>query len=236
MYAHEVRVWYQNFFVYLWYSTMYLRRVVTSLLNTISSFPRVSDISLYIHVPVIVSHSSVVCEWVFGLVDRQRNTRDGATEANSKTCSTLRSSDSQQCYVDNKCTEMGTQNMQKEARNVSTCESSEQTIQPEGTGTCTHSKKTDKYTEKRTVKGKHKKESETSPPEDSSSSDGEDIALLKEMFPDLTEECLRNTLKRCGRDMDSTIQRLLTMADQERERGRKKEKKNSKEVVYSYIV
>ena len=165
---------------------------------------------------------------MFGLVDKQRHAneeRGNVVEpcSSSETSSTLKLSDSQQNYVDVASIKTRIPSLQKETSG---------NTQPQGTKAHPHPKKTDKFAEKRTVKEKYNKEREITLQEDSSPS--EDIVLLREMFPDMGEERLRNTLKRCGSDMDSTVQRLLTMADQEREKEREREwereKVKSKEV------
>ena len=50
----------------------------------------------------------------------------------------------------------------------------------------------------------------------------DDVVLLREMFPDVSDQCLRSTHKHCGADMERAIQKLLEVAEQEREMENKR--------------
>lgn len=57
------------------------------------------------------------------------------------------------------------------------------------------------------------------------------VVFLKEMFPDLLEETLRSIYSQCRGDMDTTIQRLLQLAEEERE-GEKQQSATVPSEVY----
>lgn len=127
-------------------------------------------------------HSSVVCEWVFELVDKERRknkegeTKDSSIGANKSTV--------------------------------------------------TESKMTEKKEVTASGKKKGKKDStenslKTVSDNDTPREEDKDIVFLREMFPDVRDENLSSIHSQCRGDMDKTIQKLLQLAEQERQEEEK---------------
>ena len=179
-----------------------------------------------------------MCEWVFDLVDKQRhknkNEESGSTteNLNTETGSSYESGNSTHLNrnppenVENEQMEQGSTS-QPLSKQTAKKTSDRQNIQLSGTQAATHVciyvpptklEQNDEKVQKK--KGEHGQERR----KDSKSNgtgDDEDIVLLTEMFPDISDKRLRSTHENCGGDMEETIPRLLEVAEQERQTEKK---------------
>ena len=175
-----------------------------------------------------------MCEWVFDLVDKQRhknkNEESGSTteNLNTETGSSYESGNSTHLNrnppenVENEQMEQGSTS-QPLSKQTAKKTSDRQNIQLSGTQAATHVciyvpptklEQNDEKVQKK--KGEHGQERRKDSKSNGTGND-EDIVLLTEMFPDISDKCLRSTHENCGGDMDETIQRLLEVAEQERQ-------------------